>query len=79
MRALRGAQSAAGNALRELPGTVLKHAVAPGMAVQTLEEAFPEKQSRKDPSESISDRSSGYSLCACSDALSWQADRPILI
>jgi hypothetical protein len=47
MEALHGAQSAAGQALRELPGTVLKHAVAPGMAVQTLEEALPESKAGK--------------------------------
>src|SRR6202035_1572809 len=35
---VRGAQ-AAGTALRELPATLAQHAVAPGVAVQTLEEA----------------------------------------
>ena len=39
-----GARSAAGEALRQLPETLLKHAVAPGVAVQTLEEAIPESQ-----------------------------------
>jgi hypothetical protein len=38
---VRGAQPAA-TALRELPGTLAKHAVAPGVVVQTLEEALPE-------------------------------------
>ena len=38
---LRGAQTA-GAALRGLPGTLAKHAVAPGIAVQALEEASPD-------------------------------------
>jgi hypothetical protein len=37
----RGTQ-AAGAVLRELPATMAKHAVAPGIAVQTLEEAVPD-------------------------------------
>jgi hypothetical protein len=40
--AARGGLAAAGAALRELPGTLLKHAVLPGVAVQGLEEALPE-------------------------------------
>ncbi len=40
----RGGQAAAGEALRELPGTFVKHAVAPGIAVQALEEAFPDNK-----------------------------------
>ncbi len=39
--AFRGAQ-AMGAVLRELPATVAKHAVAPGVAVQGLEEALPD-------------------------------------
>jgi hypothetical protein len=42
-RALRGA-SAATAPLRELPGTIAKHAIAPGIVVQGLEEAYPESQ-----------------------------------
>ena len=38
---VRGAHTA-GAALRELPGTLAKHAIATGTAVQTLEEALPE-------------------------------------
>jgi len=40
---VRGAQTA-GAALRELPGTVAKHAVVPGVAVQALEEALPDSK-----------------------------------
>jgi hypothetical protein len=40
----RGGRAAAGAALRELPGTLAKHAVAPAIAVQTLEEALPESK-----------------------------------
>jgi hypothetical protein len=40
---VRGAQTA-GAALRELPGILVKHAVAPGVAVQALEEALPDSQ-----------------------------------
>ena len=40
---VRGAQTA-GAALRELPGVLAKHAVAPGIVVQTLEEALPESK-----------------------------------
>lgn len=40
---LRGGQVAAA-ALRELPGTLLKHAVAPGVAVQALEETLPDSK-----------------------------------
>jgi hypothetical protein len=40
----RGGQAAAAQALPELPWTLAKHAVVPGAAVQTLEEAFPESQ-----------------------------------
>lgn len=42
-RALRGA-SAVTAPLRELPGIIAKHAIAPGIAVQGLEEASPERQ-----------------------------------
>ena len=38
-----GAQTT-GTTLRELPGTLAKHAVAPGIAVQVLEEALPESK-----------------------------------
>ena len=41
--AFRGAQAAAA-AVRELPGTLAKHAVAPGVAVQALEEALPDSK-----------------------------------
>lgn len=41
---LRGAQSAPGTPIRELPSIALKHAVLPGAAVQTIEEAFPESK-----------------------------------
>jgi len=40
-RVRRGVQSA-GEAMRGLPGILAKHAVAPGVAVQTLEEAYPD-------------------------------------
>ena len=40
---IRGAQ-AAGAALRVLPGILSKHAVAPGIAVQALEEALPDSK-----------------------------------
>lgn len=33
-----------GSSLRELPGTLLKHAVAPGIAIQALEEAYPKSR-----------------------------------
>ena len=39
--AIRGLQTA-GDVMRGLPGVLAKHAVAPGVAVQTLEEAYPE-------------------------------------
>lgn len=41
--AMRGAP-AAGAALRELPGTMVKHAIAPGIVVQGPEDAYPESQ-----------------------------------
>lgn len=41
--ASRGAPAAVG-ALSELPGTVFKHAIAPGIVVQGLEDAHPESQ-----------------------------------
>ena len=41
--AVGGAQ-AAGAALRELPGMLAKHAVAPGIAAQALEEALPDSK-----------------------------------
>jgi hypothetical protein len=40
-RALRGAPAVTAP-LRELPGTIAKHAIAPGIVVQGLEEAYPE-------------------------------------
>jgi hypothetical protein len=42
VNALRGGQAAA--ALRELPATLMKHAVAPGIAVQVLQEALPDSK-----------------------------------
>ena len=41
-----GAQKA-GAALRALPGVLAKHAVAPGIAVRALEEAFPDSKAGK--------------------------------
>jgi hypothetical protein len=64
--------------LRQLPGTLLKHAVAPAPQFKPWRKRF-RKQSREDPSESVSDRASRYSIRARSNALSRQADRPILI
>lgn len=41
---LGGGRLAAHDTLRELPWTLAKHAVAPGVAVQALEEALPESK-----------------------------------
>ena len=42
--AVRGGGLAAAAALRELPKTIVKHATAPGIVVQGLEDAYPESQ-----------------------------------
>jgi hypothetical protein len=42
--AFRGGRAAVGAVLREVPATLAKHAVAPGIAVQALEEARPDTQ-----------------------------------
>jgi hypothetical protein len=76
--AFRGGRAAAGAALRELPGTLAKHAVAPGIAIQTLEEAFPGEQSGANGTESLSGASSGSSSRACGEATPWQAGRALL-
>jgi hypothetical protein len=41
---VRLGEQTAGAALRKLPGTLAKHAVAPGVVVQALEEALPESK-----------------------------------
>jgi hypothetical protein len=44
VRALRNGPAATGAVLRELPWTLTKHAVAPGVAVRTLEEEMPDSK-----------------------------------
>lgn len=70
------ARLAAHDALRELPWTLAKHAVAPGVAVRALEEALPESKFGPTLQKAYP---AVRSDSACSDALSRQADCPILI
>lgn len=63
-----GAQ-AAGAALRGLPGVLTKHAVAPGIAVQALEEALPDGKVGGDAAENLSNSSSWTSCCTRRSAI----------
>lgn len=65
---LRGAQAVSA-ALRELPATLAKHAIAPGIAVQALEEALPDSNIKAGAGESLSRGSSRTSCCARRSAI----------